>query len=130
MTALLPGELVRGLLGVDGADKLRRVAERRVVRIDQDHGEQGCHLALRRQQASEFLLDQVADHALGARIEHIQRVGLGPGVRLGLQRQQADLRPVTVDDHDAVLAGERRDRPGRDLDVLALDLGGHRIGAP
>jgi len=79
------------------------------------------------QQASEFLLDQVADHALGARVEHVQRVGLGPRVRLGLERQQADLRPVAVDDNDAVLVGQRRDRPGRDFDIPALDLGGHRI---
>jgi hypothetical protein len=26
-----------------------------------------------------FLLNQVADHALGARVQHVQRVGLGSG---------------------------------------------------
>jgi hypothetical protein len=98
-----------------------------IVRIDQDHGQQGRHLALWRQPASEFLLDQVADYALGARIEHIERVRLGPAVRVGLERQQADLRPVAVDDHDAVLCCQRRDRLGCDLDVLALHLDGHRI---
>ncbi len=41
-----------------------------------------------------LLLDEVADHALGAGVQHVQRVRLGGGERLGLQRQQAYLRPL------------------------------------
>jgi hypothetical protein len=32
--------------------------------------------------------------------------------------------------HDAVPGSQRRDRPGRDLDVPPLHLGGHRLTAP
>jgi hypothetical protein len=128
--ALLGRQRIGGGLSVDRADELRGTGERRVLRIDHDHGEQGRHLLLRRQQAPQFLLDQVADHALGARVQHVQRVRLGAGVRLGLQRQQAHLRAVTVHDHDAVPGGQRRDRLRRDLDVPPLDLGGHRLAAP
>jgi hypothetical protein len=90
----------------------------------------GGHLMLRRQEAPEFLLDEIADHALGTRVQDVQRVRLRPGVRLGLQRQQAHLRAVAVRDHDAVLGDQRRDRLGRDLDVPALHLGGHRVATP
>lgn len=41
-------------------------------------------------------------------------------VRLGLQRQQADLRAIAVHAHDAVLGGERRYRLGRDPEVCSL----------
>ncbi len=128
--ALLGRQRIGGVLGVDRADELRGTGERRVIRIDHDHGEQGRHLLLRRQQAPQFLLDQVADHALGASVQDIQRVRLGLPVGVGLQRQQAHLRPVAVHDHDAVPGGQRRDRLRRGLDVPPLDLGGHRLVAP
>jgi hypothetical protein len=114
---------------VDRSDELRRARECRVIRIDDDHGEQGGHLLLRRQNAPQFLLDQVADHALGARVQDVQRVRLGACVRFGLQRQQAHLRAVAMHDHDAVPGGQRRDRFGGDLDVLPLDLSGHGVTA-
>ena len=125
--AFLRGQRVGGLLGVDRADELGRAGEGRVIGVHGDHGEQGGHLPVRRQQATQFLLDQVADDALGARVQDVQRVRLGVVVGLGLQRQQAHLRAVAVHDHDAVLGGQRRDRLGRDPDVPALDLGGHGV---
>ena len=128
--ALLGGQLVGVVLGVHRPDELGRMGERRVGRVHHDHREQGGHLLSRRQQVPQFLLDQVADHALGARVQHVQRVGLGALVRLGLKGQQADLRAIAVGHHDAVVGGQRRDRAGRDPDVVSLHLGGHRLTAP
>src|SRR6202042_450896 len=68
--------------------------------------------------------EPVADHSLGLRAEHIERVGMSQGRVVGaLQRQQADLRAVAVGDDQFVLAGQRRERGNRFEDVLFLDLG-------
>src|SRR5215469_10088594 len=128
--ALPGGQFVGGLLVIDRADELGGAGERRVLRVHHDHGQQRRHLVLWRQEASQFLLDQVADHPLGTRVQDIQRVRLGAVVGLGLQRQQANLRAVAVDDHNAVLCGKGRDRLCRYFDVLPLNLGGHRVRAP
>jgi hypothetical protein len=106
------------------------MGEGRIPRVYHDHGEQGGHLLPWRQETPQFLLDEIADHALSARVQNVQRVRLRVGVRFGLQREQAHLRPVPVHDHDAVLGGQRRDRLGRDHDVPPLHLGGHRLTAP
>jgi hypothetical protein len=53
--------------------------------------------------------------------------GSAPAYASGLQRQQAHLRAVAMHDHDDILGGQRRDRFRGDLDVLPLDLGGHRV---
>jgi hypothetical protein len=123
-------QLVGSILGVNRTDELRRMGEGRILRVHHDHGEQCGHLLPRRQETPQFLLDEIADHALSARVQDVQRVRLRVGVRLGLQRQQAHLRPVAVHDHDAVPGGQRRDRLGRDHDVPPLHLGGHRLTAP
>jgi hypothetical protein len=82
------------------------------------------------QQAPELLLDQVPDHALGAGVEDVKRIRFGTLVGLRLQGEQPYLRPVAVDDHDAVLAGERGDGLSRDPHVAPLHRSGHRFRTP
>ena len=82
---------------------------------------------LGRQDVAQLLLDQVADHPLGLGAEDVEGVGLDLVVGGRLQRQQADLRAVAVRDHQFVLAGEGRERAGRDAHVLALHLDRHRL---
>ena len=123
-------ERVGVIVGVAGPDELRRVGERRVLRIDRDHGEQGHDRPVRGQNAPQFLLDQVADHALGSGVQDVQRVRLRSRGGLGLQGQQPHLRPVAVHDDEAVLRGQRRERLRRDPDVAPLYLGGHRVRPP
>ena len=117
-------------LGVGGADELRRVGERRVVRIDRDHGEDRHDRPVGRQRAPQLLLDEVADHALGSRVQDVQGVRLGAAVGLGLQGQQAHLRSVAVHDDEVVLRGQRCHRLGRGPDVAPLYRRGHRVRTP
>ena len=98
-------------------------------RIDLDHGQDRGERHLEGQQVAELLLDHVADHALGLGAQHVERIGLVGLVGGALQRQQPDLRAVAVGDHELVLPGDRRERLGRDADIRALDLGGHRLAA-
>ena len=84
---------------------------------------------LERQQVAELLLEHVADHALGLRPQHVQRVRLDGVVGGPLERQQPHLRPVAVRQHEAVLARDRGERPGGDADVLPLGVCGHRLPA-
>ena len=128
--ALVLAERVGVRLGVDGADELGRVGERRVVRVDRDHGEDRDHRPVRGEHAPQLLLDEVADHALGSRVQDVQGVGFGSSVGLGLQGQQAHLRSVAVHDDEAVLRGQRCERLRRDPDVAPLYRGGHRVGTP
>jgi hypothetical protein len=125
--AFLGGQRVGGVLVVNRADEFGGAGEGGVGGVHGDHGQDGGDLDLGGQQVAQFLLDQVADHALGAGVQHVQRVGLGAGIGFGLQGQQADLGPVAVYHHDGVRGGQRRDRLRRDLDVAPLDLGGHRV---
>ena len=117
--------------GVDGADELRRVAERGIVGRDLGQREHGDDVLLERHDVAEFLLDQVADDALGRGAEDVEGVA-GLGVEAGrLQREQPHLRAVAVGDHDVVAsAGHRPDGLGRQPDVLTLAGDGHRLPAP
>jgi hypothetical protein len=60
------------------------VAERGVVAVHLDHGQQGGEWLLAGQQVAQLLLDDVADHRLGLSAEHVERVGRNVGVRRGL----------------------------------------------
>ena len=99
-------EALRGLPVVDRPDRLGGVAERRVVAVHLDHRQQRGERLLGGQQVAEFLLDDVADHRLGLRAEHVERVRRNVVVCRGLQRQQADLRTVAVRDDDLVAGGD------------------------
>ena len=120
-------ELAGLLLGVDGPDQFGRAGERRVGRADQGLADQAGDLAAG-QRVLQRPDEPVADHSLGLRAEHIERVGMGQGRVAGaLQRQQADLRAVAVGDDQFVLAGQRGERGNRFEDVLFLDLGFRRL---
>ncbi len=117
------GELLGHGAVVDGPDRLGRGGEGRVLGIDHDLGEQRAGWGLT-DAALQSLLEQVADHALRLGPQHIQGVCSGALVGLGLERQQSDLGPVAVGNHDAVFGGElgeRVDGPG-DVAALALDV--------
>jgi hypothetical protein len=58
---------------------------------------------LERKLVPELLLDDVADHPFRLRAEHVKWVGADLRVGRPLQREQADLRPVSVRDHELVL---------------------------
>ena len=92
---------------IDRADGLGGVAERGVVAVDFDLGQQGGEGRSRVQQVAEFLLDDVAGGRLGLGAEHVERIGRNAGVRRGLQRQQTDLGAIAVGD-DTGLPGSRR----------------------
>src|SRR6185295_1551440 len=79
--ALLVGEPFGLLLRVDRSDRLRRVAERGVVALDLDLRQQRREALFERQLVAELLLDQVADHPLGLRAEHVERIRVDFGVR-------------------------------------------------
>ena len=89
-------------------------AERRIVAIDLDHRQDGRERHLEGQQVAEFLLDHVADHALGLRAEHVERIGLVGFVCASLQGQQPDLRAIAVCDDELVARMNRGQRLGRD----------------
>ena len=74
--ALALGQTVGLLAVVDRPDRLRWPVERRVGGVDLDHGQQRGDRGLGRKQVAELLLDQVADHALGLGVQHIQWVRL------------------------------------------------------
>jgi hypothetical protein len=126
------GSQLFGLLGgVDRADRLRRVVERRIVEVHLDHGEQRRERMLRGQQVAELLLDEVADQPLGLRAEHVEGVRVDPR-RVGgrLHREHPDLRTVAVGDDELVLERDGGERLAGVADVAALDLDGHRLPAP
>ena len=112
---------------VDRSDRLGRVLERRVLRIDHDLRQHRDDVVLLGNDVAEFLLDHVADHADGLGADHVQRVGVDRLVGLVHQRQQADLRPVAVGDHQLVLVVHARQLARRDADVAALVLDVERL---
>ena len=122
-------ETLGGLPVIDRPDRLGRVAERGVVAVHLDHRQQRGERLLERQQVAQLLLDDVADHRLGLRAEHVEGVGRDVVVRRGLQRQQPHLRTVAVRDDDLVARGHGGDALGRDPDVGPLVLRGHRLPA-
>ena len=90
----------------------------------------GRERLLEGQQVAQLLFDDVADHALGLRAQHVERIRVDGVVGRGLQRQQPDLRPVAVRDDELVAGGDRRDPFGRRPDVGPLVLRRHRFAAP
>ncbi len=125
--ALVRGQGLGLGLGVDRADGLGRVAERGVVLVDLDHGQQGSDPLVRWEQVAELLLDEVADHALGLRAEDVQRVGVDLLVRRSLEREQTDLRAVAVRDDQLVVGRQRGKRPACGSHVHTLVLCGQRL---
>ena len=108
--AALGRQPLRGRLVVDRPDELRRVGERRI-----GGGHQGLVDDRRDLPAGQRVLQRlhqpVADHALGLRAEHVQRVGPCQGrVGRALQREHADLGTVAVGDDELVPVGQRRER--------------------
>ncbi|MNR03388.1 hypothetical protein D3C85_1192780 [compost metagenome] len=112
-------------LGVDRADRLARVLERRVVGVDFNLGQEGRERHLEGQQVAQFLFDDVADHAFGFGTEHVQRVRGDGGVGRSLQRQQADLRAITVSDHQLIARVDLGDLLSGDPDIGALIVRSH-----
>ena len=123
-------ELVGLRRGVERADRLRRVAERGIGGIDLDHREQRRERLLGRQPVAELLLDQVADHPLRLRAQHVERRVRHLFVSRLLEREQADLRAVPVRDHEVVVLGDGREPIARDADVRTLVLDRHGLAAP
>jgi hypothetical protein len=117
---VLLGEALGGLLVVDRPDELRRVIERRVRHRHQRLVDQ-CGDLPPGQGVLQGLQQPVPDHALGLRAQHVKRIGHAQR-RIGgaLQRQQPDLRPVAVGEHDLVGVRERRERLHRALGVGLL----------
>ena len=81
------------------------------------------------QQVAELLLDHVADHALGLRAEHVERVGFD--VLVGLKPASASRPtcgplPCASTSSCFSATGARR---GGDADVLTLHFGRHRFPA-
>jgi len=94
-------------LGVDRADELARVRERRIVRVHLGHGQDRGDRLLEGQTIAELLLDDVADHSFGLCAEDVEGVSRRVVVGCGLQGQQTDLWPVAVRDHQLMLQGDR-----------------------
>ena len=97
--------MLRFALLVDGADRLRGIAECGILLIDDKLGEDGRHLSLRRQGIPEFLLNQVAQHAFRFRAQDIEWLLAASGTCSTLKREEANLRPVAVRDEDLVAVG-------------------------
>ncbi len=125
--AALRGVPLCGDVVIARADELGGVVERRIVGVDLDHGEQRRDRLLEREQVAEFLLDHVADHSLGPRTQNVERIGVSGVVRRGLERQEADLRPVPVREHQLVLECQGRQLLRCHAHVGALGLRGHRV---
>ena len=126
---LLRDESLGGRVVVDRSHELGRVGEGRVGGVDLDHREQRRQGHLGRQDVAELLLDEVADHALGLRTEHVERIRLDVLVRRGLQREQSDLGSVAVRQDELMLLGDRREGTCGDADVASLGVFGHRLPA-
>ena len=127
--ALLGRQRVCLRLVVDGSDRLRRIGEGRVGRVDLDlRQERGEPLVLR-QLVAQLLLEHVADHPLRLGVQDVERIGLDLLVGRSLERQQPDLRSVAVRDHELVLERDRRQRLAGDARVRALVLGGQGLPA-
>ena len=103
--AFLGRDGVRLLFVVDGPDELGGVGERRIRRVDLHHGQHGGERLLEGQEIAQFLLDHVADHALGLGAEDVERVCFHLLVGGRLEGQQPDLRPVAVRDDQLVWLG-------------------------
>ena len=126
---IITHHLLRGGLIVKRADGLCRLAERGVVRVDDDLRDDRRHLpghTIGAQRAAHALLQVVADIALAHGRALRQRHGRDLGVRFrgGVERRldHADLRAVAVADDDLVALmdepDERRARGGHAFALL------------
>jgi len=127
--AALRGEPLADLRLVHRADRLRRHGEARVGGVDDRLREQRCDAAPNGELVQERLVEEIADHPLRLGAEDVQRIRPHVLVRLGLERQEPDLRPVAVRDDEAVRVVERRDRLRRGADVDLLVGGLRRLTA-
>ncbi len=116
------------LYAIHGSDRLRRRGKRGVLRVDDDLGEQGDDLTPG-PRVRELSLEQVADHPFDLGTEDVERLGANVAVRLALECEQADLRSITVHDHQSARIGEVREHLGGGAHVLALRLGIERLPA-
>ena len=107
--ASLFGQSGGGCFVVDRAYWFGRSVERGVVGVDDHLGEERPDRP-GSQMVAERLLDQVTDHALAFGAKHIEWKRLCPWDCLGLEGEQAHLRPVPVGDYESVLILERGDR--------------------
>ncbi len=94
--------------------------KRGVAGVDHDLREQRGHLKAG-QRLAQCLLQQVSNHPLGLRTKDIERVWAGVRVRLLGQREQSDLRPVSMRQHESMLTREARERARRGIHVALLD---------
>jgi hypothetical protein len=119
---------VGGLTGaIGGADRLARSAEGRIGRVDDDLREDGDDLAFRKRVA-ELLSEDVADHPVGLRAEHVER---GQDVaRGGLEGEETDLWSVAVGDDQLVIERDRGQRPRSHPRVGAPRRQVGRLAAP
>ncbi len=103
--APLLGQRLRAVGVVDRTDRLRRALERGIERVDDRLRDERRHRSLA-EHVAELALEQVTDHPLALRAEHVERVGPHVAERLALQREQTDLRAVPVRDDELMLAGQ------------------------
>ena len=99
----------------------------RVGRVNLNHGKKGSERDIPWKQVTEFLLDHVSDHALCLGIEDIKGIGFNAGIGSGLQREQSDLRPVPVREHQFMLMCKRCQCTGCRTDVDPLAVSSHRL---
>ena len=105
-----------------GPNWLRRTFEGGVVGVDDDLCQERGDLAIR-ELVAESLLEEVADHPLALRTEHVER-------GRGLQGEQADLGPVAVGDDQLVVAVQLSEAAGGVRDVTPLHVGVSGLAAP
>lgn len=112
-------------LRVHAADRLLRLAEGGIIRINDNLRQERCDLA-RRQSRGELQLDNIADHALTLGPYNVQRELRRRRVRT-LFRQEPHLWTVTVRHHDVMVSGEIGDNVSRKGHVSSLGFGGHGL---
>ncbi len=115
-------------LPVDPTDRLRGLLEGWVGGVDLHLGQQGCDFSTR-DRVRDLALQEVADHALGLRPEHVERDRLCGGGAAVEAREDADLRSVAVCEHDLVRLGHPSDRCGCHPGVFELSFGGGLLTA-
>ena len=117
------GELVGVGTAVLGPDELCRLGEGRIGRVDLDLGDEAQDRS-GHTRVAERLREPVADHALGLRAQHVERVRVRQRPVVGaFERKHPDLGSVAVTDEQIVVLGERREGVRGRPDVAELDAG-------
>src|SRR5579862_7734305 len=88
-----------------------------------DEGQKRREAHAHGQLVPELLLNQIADHALGLRVEDVEWIHVDVLVRRALEREESNLRPVSMRDHELVRSRDRRKRAAGALGVRTLVLG-------